>query len=1050
VTHQVFISYSTKDTAVAEAVRDGLEDGTIGCWMAPRDIPPGTSWAAAIDRAIRASRLLVLVLSSHANSSPQVVREVCNAVEHGVGLIPFRIQDILPSGAMKHFLSTVHWFDALTPPLEDHISRLVENATRLLAQQAEAERPRIRPVVLPVWTTADVSLIGREREMGQLHDAWAKAHGGLAQAALVSGEAGTGKTRLVQDFVTLQAGAGARWLASRTTAGDLALPYSALEQALRPVVEEGVIPDVPSEHLAEVAHSLPELARLRPGLPTPRELEPEQARAWRQRAWATFLVALARQAPIVLHLDDLQWIDPTSLDCIRYLLMQYPRGPVFVIASLRTEGGKPERHIREFRTELHRRDLLTEISLGPLSEDETYELLRVMSGMPRLPRFSRRLYQHTEGNPFFLLETIQTLFAKGTLFKDERGRWATAYDDFAQDYSELPLPDTVSDLMEPRLEGLDSQSRTFLDVAAVVGRTFDPFMVQQISGLDRRQFRAAVDALVTRGLIRAEHHTCEFALGLLREIVYRDLHFLDCLEFHEKVGEALQRSVGETPSPSEIEQLAHHFRMAELWEPAFKYQLQAGLSAWSVFEAHAARRYLERAKEIAETELHGRIPEGQQLAYLKGLGDVYANLGPYDQALAYYQQVLQMVEGDPTQMADVCWKIAAVHERQPQHDKAIQWLDRGLDAIGDDGDPAILSRLYMHHGLISFKQGRLEDAFDWATKALIFESAQAHNLLAVLHRARGELEVALSHCDQCIELSDAAGDLINLSKGYTNRGVILDDMDRLSEAVRDWERALELLIDTGDAYVHAMTLSNLAHVRRHLGDLDAAYRYAKTALEESLALESDFDIALAHLNLGETLIDQGEPRRARIEHLEVGLDHLQKHEIWDLLSQAERDIAQSFLREGRLDEAEEAARRALEAASEPLSWTDLGAAQRILGQVTHQQGRFAEGEDLLRQSLETLREHGPRYELARTYLALGTTLASAADRRAEAREALDQAGTIFQELGAKLDIEKTNILLSQLASGSSQHASQDTNRGENAKVGAQHAAPPEERSEGNA
>jgi tetratricopeptide (TPR) repeat protein len=118
-----------------------------------------------------------------------------------------------------------------------------------------------------------------------------------------------------------------------------------------------------------------------------------------------------------------------------------------------------------------------------------------------------------------------------------------------------------------------------------------------------------------------------------------------------------------------------------------------------------------------------------------------------------------------------------------------------------------------------------------------------------------------------------------------------------------------------------------------------------------------------------------------------------------------------------LDDAEEASNRALKAATEPLSWTDLGSAQRIMGQVYHEQGRLTEGEALLKQSLGTLRQHGPRYELARTYLALGAALGAEAARWAEAREALDQAGAIFQELGAKLDLEKIDELDAQLASG---------------------------------
>ena len=149
----------------------------------------------------------------------------------------------------------------------------------------------------------------------------------------------------------------------------------------------------------------------------------------------------------------------------------------------------------------------------------------------------------------------------------------------------------------------------------------------------------------------------------------------------------------------------------------------------------------------------------------------------------------------------------------------------------------------------------------------------------------------------------------------------------------------------------------------------------------------------------------------------MGLDQLQKHDIKDLLPQAERDIAQSFLQEGLFDEAEEAAKRALEVASEPLSWTDLGSAQRIMGQVTHEQGRVSEEEDLLMVSMETLGQHGPRYKLARTYLALGVAIASDVDRWDEARETLEKPRAIFQELGAKLDLERISELDSRLASG---------------------------------
>jgi hypothetical protein len=122
--HDVFISYSNKDKPVADAVVASLESTGIRCWFAPRDVTPGTSWGQAIVHAIEASRIMVIILSENSNQSRQVVREVERAVADEVIIIPFRIENITPTGAMAYFLSSEHWLDALTPPLEKHIKKL--------------------------------------------------------------------------------------------------------------------------------------------------------------------------------------------------------------------------------------------------------------------------------------------------------------------------------------------------------------------------------------------------------------------------------------------------------------------------------------------------------------------------------------------------------------------------------------------------------------------------------------------------------------------------------------------------------------------------------------------------------------------------------------------------------------------------------------------------------------------------------------------------------------------------------------------------------------
>jgi TIR domain len=131
----VFISYSSRDKTIADAVCALLERDGLRCWIAPRDVSPGRHYAGRIKEAIQNSRLMVVVLSSHSNVSPHVLREVERAVHYGVGILPFRIEDIQPSDELEYFLSTVHWLDALTPPREEQIEVLSRCARRLLGQE---------------------------------------------------------------------------------------------------------------------------------------------------------------------------------------------------------------------------------------------------------------------------------------------------------------------------------------------------------------------------------------------------------------------------------------------------------------------------------------------------------------------------------------------------------------------------------------------------------------------------------------------------------------------------------------------------------------------------------------------------------------------------------------------------------------------------------------------------------------------------------------------------------------------------------------------------
>ena len=136
--HDVFISHSSSDKPTADAICASLEREKLRCWIAPRDILPGKHWGEAIVEAIEASKLMVVVLSQSSNESAQVMREVERAVHNGVVIIPFRVDDVSLSKSLEFFLSTPHWLDALTPPLESHIQKLAKTARDLLRNHQAA------------------------------------------------------------------------------------------------------------------------------------------------------------------------------------------------------------------------------------------------------------------------------------------------------------------------------------------------------------------------------------------------------------------------------------------------------------------------------------------------------------------------------------------------------------------------------------------------------------------------------------------------------------------------------------------------------------------------------------------------------------------------------------------------------------------------------------------------------------------------------------------------------------------------------------------------
>jgi len=164
--HEVFISYSSENKTVADAICAMLENRKIRCWIAPRDVPPGKLYGASLLNAVKSARVMVLILSEDTNQSQYVVRELNAAVAKGVPIIPFRIEEVLPSEELGFYIDSLHWLDAMNPPLERDLKNLANSVGSFLSA-GDVDQPPASETVdteiakkrnsLPLWA---IGLIG--------------------------------------------------------------------------------------------------------------------------------------------------------------------------------------------------------------------------------------------------------------------------------------------------------------------------------------------------------------------------------------------------------------------------------------------------------------------------------------------------------------------------------------------------------------------------------------------------------------------------------------------------------------------------------------------------------------------------------------------------------------------------------------------------------------------------------------------------------------------------------------------------------------------------
>lgn len=699
--------------------------------------------------------------------------------------------------------------------------------------------------------------IGRRDEREVLKNFLVDVNGHV-KAAVIEGNVGIGKTRLVKEVLNTITGTEVLW--SDCLAFFESISYYPIREIIKYKIHrqgKKIINNIPFAYRIEIGKLIPDIME-----EVKEHVEEIGLVLDKYRLYESIRIIIELgDIKKIIVIDNMQWSDRETTEIIKYLLRSLREKPITFIFIYRQEEKTDV--LEDFMSYISRETKMRKVGLVPLERSAISQMVKLIIGETPGKELVNYIEQGSGGNPFYIEEIIKGLSETGYLHV-EGDQWQ-----FDGPGAEI-IPKSIDDITERKYQGLSKEGREILEIASVIGR-FDIDIIKDITGYNEGHIIGVIETIKRLGFIKESGDRIEFQEEISRGAIYkRYVSDIKGRMLHKRVGEKIEEQY-EGRENEVAEELAFHYYRGFDREKGVKYCFEAGDRAREKYANQSAIRYYTWAEELLRHQTQVE-QKRKRIDCLVKRADILSFIGDNEGTLNDLEEGLRIAKAisDKKREVDINFRKASVYVNISQYSQAIEEANKCIKIYKEMADEKGIAQVLNAIGNTQGFLGEYDKALqNYEDSLKVFREVGDKNFEArllnnqgLIYMILGDYDRALQHFEDSLKIKAEIGDKYREGAALNNMGLIYMSSGKYNKALKIYEDSLKIFQEIGNKYGEALVLNNIGIIHGNWGNHNKGRKFSEDALKIANDTENKYCEALALKNIGSIYMNLGDHDRS--------------------------------------------------------------------------------------------------------------------------------------------------------------------------------------------